>query len=340
MEEGWLLCSQSRIFTGCCMREIRMCKYQKRATPVAVLRHTGILVPPFGTLGLRLSFLSVRLMEIQPLGPAIGAIVTGVDLALLLPDAQRQALHAALLKHQVLFFENQPITPAQQRDLAAQFGPLHIHPVYRNIPEVPEIIVLDTDDSNPPDNDNWHTDITFTETPAQAALLSARLLPPTGGDTLWASNTAAFEALSAPWQRLLEGLHAEHDFQKSFPAWRFARTPEERVRWEAACAKHPPVRHPVVRTHPETGQSGLFINEGFTTRIVELGATESDAVLRQLFAHVAKSEFTVRWRWKVGDLAFWDNRCTQHYACANYLPHRRVMHRATILGERPFYRAP
>ena len=313
------------------MREIRMCKCKKRATS-AVL--------PGGNSALCIhSDLHVLTMEIQPLGPAIGAVVSHIDLTRPLPLAQRDALHAALLQHQVLFFENQPVTPEQQRDLAAQFGPLHIHPVYRNIPEVPEIIVLDTDDNNPPDNDNWHTDITFTDAPAQAALLSARQLPPLGGDTLWASNVAAFEALSAPWQRLLSGLNAEHDFVKSFPAWRFARTPEERVRWEAAVAKHPPVLHPVIRTHPETGQQGLFVNEGFTTRIVELSATESDAVLRQLFAHISKPEFTVRWRWKVGDLAFWDNRSTQHYACANYLPHRRVMHRATVLGDRPFYRA-
>ena len=313
------------------MCEIRMCKCKKRATS-AVL--------PGGNSALCIhSDLHVLTMEIQPLGPAIGAVVSHIDLTRPLPLAQRDALHAALLQHQVLFFENQPVTPEQQRDLAAQFGPLHIHPVYHNIPEVPEIIVLDTDDNNPPDNDNWHTDITFTEAPAQAALLSARQLPPLGGDTLWASNVAAFEALSAPWQRLLSGLNAEHDFVKSFPAWRFARTPEERVRWEAAVAKHPPVLHPVIRTHPETGQQGLFVNEGFTTRIAELSATESDAVLRQLFAHISKPEFTVRWRWKVGDLAFWDNRSTQHYACANYLPHRRVMHRATVLGDRPFYRA-
>ena len=313
------------------MREIRMCKCKKRATS-AVL--------PGGNSALCIhSDLHVLTMEIQPLGPAIGAVVSHIDLTRPLPLAQRDALHAALLQHQVLFFENQPVPPEQQRDLAAQFGPLHIHPVYRNIPEVPEIIVLDTDDNNPPDNDNWHTDITFTDAPAQAALLSARQLPPLGGDTLWASNVAGFEALSAPWQRLLSGLNAEHDFVKSFPSWRFARTPEERVRWEAAVAKHPPVLHPVIRTHPETGQQGLFVNEGFTTRIVELSATESDAVLRQLFAHISKPEFTVRWRWKVGDLAFWDNRSTQHYACANYLPHRRVMHRATVLGDRPFYRA-
>lgn len=278
-------------------------------------------------------------LHITPLGPAIGARVSGLRLADGLSDGQRDALRAALLRHHVLFFEDQPITPQQQRDVAARFGGLHVHPVYPQAPGVPEIIVLDTSLDNPPDNDNWHTDVTFLEAPALGAILSAQLLPPCGGDTLWASGVAAWRSLSPRWQALLAGLTAEHDFLKSFPAHRFARTPEERARWEAARAQHPPRLHPVVRTHPESGEQGLFVNEGFTTRIVELSASESEAVLRQLAAHIAKPEHTVRWRWKLGDIAFWDNRLTQHYATADYLPARRVMHRATILGDKPFYRA-
>lgn len=275
-------------------------------------------------------------MKITPLGPAIGALVDQVDLTRALSDDSFAALHAALLQHQVLFFEGQDITPQQQRDLAARFGPLHIHPVYPQHPQVPEIILLDTSLDNPPDNDNWHTDVTFISTPPMGAVLSAQLLPGCGGDTLWSSGVAAYQGLSEPWRRLLDPLTAEHDFLQSFPAWRFARTPEERVRWEAARDKHPPVRHPVIRTHPETGRRGLFVNEGFTSRIVELNKSESDAVLAQLRAHAAKPEFTVRWRWKRHDLAIWDNRLTQHYATADYLPQRRVMHRATILGDPPF----
>ena len=274
-------------------------------------------------------------LSVQPLGPAIGAIVGGLTLSEAIDDATRDALLAALLQHHVLFFENQPITPAQQRAFAARFGELHIHPIYPHVPDVPEIIVLDTDANNLPDNDNWHTDVTFIQTPPLGALLSARQLPPSGGDTLWASGIAAFDSLSAPFQSLLDGLTAEHDMVKSFPAHRFARTPDERVRWEAARLANPPVTHPVVRRHPVSGRLGLFVNEGFTTRIHELSAKESDAVLRVLFEHVARPEFTVRWRWKTHDLAFWDNRLTQHYATADYLPHRRVMHRATILGDRP-----
>ena len=277
-------------------------------------------------------------LTIEPLGPAIGARISGLQLADGITDAQRDALLDALLKHHVLFFEGQPITPRVQRALAARFGDLHIHPVYPQAPGVPEIIVLDTSHDNPPDNDNWHTDVTFLAAPAMGAILSAQLLPPCGGDTLWASGIAAYAALSAPWRTMLAGLNAEHDFLKSFPAHRFARTPEEKLRWEKARTDHPPRLHPVVRTHPVSGRPGLFVNEGFTTRIVELNAGESDAVLRQLFAHLAKPEFTVRWRWKLGDVAFWDNRLTQHYATADYLPARRVMHRATILGDVPFYR--
>ena len=275
-------------------------------------------------------------LDIQPLGPAIGALVRGIDLTRPITDRSHAALHEALLRHHVLFFEDQPVTPRQQRDLAARFGELHIHPVYPQHPEAPEIILLDTSNDNPPDNDNWHTDVTFIETPPLGAILSAQLLPPSGGDTLWASGIAAYEALSEPYRRFLDPLHAEHDFLRSFPAWRFARTPAERVRWEAARDRHPPVVHPVIRTHPVSGRRGLFVNEGFTSRIIELAPKESDAVLAQLAAHVARPEFCVRWRWKRHDLAFWDNRLTQHYATSDYLPHRRVMHRATILGDKPY----
>ncbi|HOW76330.1 MAG TPA: taurine dioxygenase [Candidatus Competibacteraceae bacterium] len=274
-------------------------------------------------------------LNIQPLGPAIGAVVSGIDLAHPLAADQQDQLIDALVKHQVLFFENQPLTPAQQRHFAARFGDLHVHPIYPNIPEQPEVLVLDTHADNLPDNDNWHTDVTFIETPPLGAVLSAQRIPPSGGDTLWSSGVAAYEALSIPFRTFLDGLTAVHEFSKSFPAERFT-TPEARAHWEVANAKHPPVVHPVIRTHPVSGRKGLFVNAGFTTRIVELAPRESEAVLNLLFAHIARPEFVVRWRWKTHDVAFWDNRLTQHYAIADYLPHRRVMHRATILGDRPY----
>lgn len=275
-------------------------------------------------------------LNITALGPYIGAQVSNLDLTRPLSDTQFEQLYHALLRHQVLFLRDQLITPHQQRALAARFGDLHIHPVYPHAEGAEEIIVLDTHQDNPPDNDNWHTDVTFINTPPAVAILASKLLPESGGDTLWASGIAAFETLSAPIKTLLEGLHAEHDFKKSFQEYKYRRTAEEHQRWQEAVAKHPPVQHPGIRTHPVSGRKALFVNEGFTTRIVELSEKESDAVLALLYAHATKPEFQVRWRWQPNDVAIWDNRVTQHYANADYYPARRVMHRATVLGDRPF----
>ncbi|VTO19544.1 alpha-ketoglutarate-dependent taurine dioxygenase [Klebsiella variicola] len=264
--------------------------------------------------------------------------MTGADLTRPLSDNQFEQLYHAVLRHQVVFLREQNITPAQQRDLALRFGDLHIHPVYPHAPGVEEIIVLDTHNDNPPDNDNWHTDVTFIDTPPAGAILAAKELPTTGGDTLWTSGIAAWEALSEPFRQLLSGLHAEHDFRKSFQEYKYNKTEAEHRRWQEAVAKHPPLLHPVVRTHPVTGKQALFVNEGFTTRIVEVSEKESAALLNFLFAHVTKPEFQVRWRWQPNDVAIWDNRVTQHYANADYLPQRRIMHRATILGDKPYYR--
>ena len=156
-------------------------------------------------------------LTITPLGPYIGAQVSGLDVTRPLSDNQFEQLYHAVLRHQVVFLREQAITPQQQRALALRFGDLHIHPVYPHAEGVEEIIVLDTHNDNPPDNDNWHTDVTFIETPPAGAILSAKLLPETGGDTLWASGIAAFEALSAPFRTLLSGLRAEHDFKKIIP---------------------------------------------------------------------------------------------------------------------------
>ena len=222
--------------------------------------------------------------------------------------------------------------------VAANFGDLHIHPIYPNVPEQPEVLVLDTAVTDVRDNAIWHTDVTFLPTPAMGAVLSAKLLPPFGGDTLWASSSAAFEALSKPLQLLLDGLTATHDFTHSFPLERYGNTPQALEHYHEVQRKYPPLSHPAVRTHPVTGRKGLFVNDGFTTRINELEADESDALLRFLFAHSTRPEFTVRWRWQTNDIAFWDNRITQHYAVDDYRPQRRVMQRATVLGDVPFFR--
>jgi taurine dioxygenase len=274
---------------------------------------------------------------IEPLNPTIGAIVRGVNLAGPLSSTAIADIRKALLKHQVIFFEDQNLTPTQQRDFAARFGALHVHPVHPQVEGVPEVFMLDNHADNPTDNDNWHTDVTFIETPPLGAVLYARQLPPLGGDTIWSSMTAAFESLSEPFRTLLSTLHAEHDFTKSFPPDRLVSQNAGKERYERARTENPPVVHPVVRTHPETGKPGPFINFGFTTRILGLKPKESRAILKHLFEHIQQPEFLVRWKWKPGSVACWDNRCTQHYAVNDYLPHRRVMLRATILGDRPYF---
>jgi taurine dioxygenase len=268
-----------------------------------------------------------------PLTPAIGGFVSGVDLARPLSEAVITKLTDAVVERHVLFIEGQTLDPAARRGFAARFGQLHVHPVYPHVDGVPEITSIETRADDLPDNDNWHTDVTFIETRPFGAVLTPRVLPSTGGDTLWGSNIAAYQALSAPIRGLLDKLTVEHSSETGFPRGRWG-VGARREKWEKALACNPPVVHPVVRTI-EGGQRGLFVNSGFTARILELTGKESDALLAFLFAHLAKPEFTVRWRWKLNDVAFWDSRLSTHYATLDYLPESRVMYRAAILGDRP-----
>jgi taurine dioxygenase len=278
-------------------------------------------------------------ITVRTLTPTIGAVVEGADLSKALADEEIAQIRAALLKHKVIFFEDQHISAVEHRDFAARFGKLHTHPLYPGVPEAPEMFILDNHASNPTDNDAWHTDVTFIETPPLGAILYAKLLPEEGGDTCWANMQAAYEALSPPMRAFLASLDAVHDFARGFPAKMTVAQAAGDQKYTKAVEEHPPVVHPVVRTHPETGADGLFVNYGFTARIKGLRRNESEALLAMLFAHVQKPEFQVRWRWKPNSIAFWDNRITQHYAVNDYLPNRRVMHRATILGDRPYHRS-
>jgi len=270
-------------------------------------------------------------LAIEPLTPAIGAIVSGVDLAQPLDGETRQAIEAALLDRQVIFLRDQAISERQQRDFAAGFGPLHIHPIYPRSDEVPEIMLLDTALNDLRDNALWHSDVSFAEKPSLGAVLLARKVPPVGGDTLWASATAAYDALPDTLKTYLATLSATHDLAKSFPADRF--DPETLA---TAKRNNPPMVHPVIRTHPVTGKKAIFVSEGFTTGIVGMDPTMAEPLLAMLYTHIARPEFTVRWKWRVGDVAIWDNRVTQHYATYDYGDGHRVMNRATIVGDRPF----
>jgi taurine dioxygenase len=273
-------------------------------------------------------------LSVKPLTAALGALVENVDLARDNDDATVAAIADALERHLVLFFENQTFSPERQRDFARRFGDLYTHPLYPGQAGLPEIMVLEYDAERRGHNDVWHTDVTYIATPPKASLLYAEVIPEIGGDTLWASTYLAFEALSDPLKSLASQLHAVHDFAKAFRPERFAQYGiAERA--ESAYQENPPVTHPVVRTNVATGRKGLFVNQNFTSHIAGVSERESKAILALLFDHLAQPEFQVRWRWKPGAVAFWDNRFTQHYALADYFPHHRRMRRATILGDRP-----
>ena len=274
-------------------------------------------------------------IKVEPLTCAIGAELSNVDLGAASRDPGLVAeIRKLLLQYRVLFFRDQDITRAEHVAFARHFGELEDHPVAGSDPDHPGLVRIYKSPEQPNDRyeNAWHADATWREKPPFGCVLRCVECPPVGGDTMWANMVLAYDKLPAHTKTQIAGLRARHSIEASFGA---AMPADKRL---ALKAQFPDAEHPVVRTHPVSGRQGLFVSEGFTTRIVELGATESDAVLRQLFAHLANPEFTVRWRWKLGDVAFWDNRLTQHYATADYLPARRVMHRATILGDVPFYR--
>ncbi len=275
-------------------------------------------------------------MDILALTPAIGAEIKGIQLNQSISNSIFTEIKNALLRYQVIFFRQQFIEPHHQKELAEKFGPLHIHPIFPSHPDIKEIMVLDSHQQDLRDNELWHTDVTFLEKPAMGCILSAIQVPCFGGDTLWASGTAAYEDLSDGMKIFLEGLTASHDISLSFPESRFGQDEVTKKNLQAAINQHPPQSHPVIRTHPETGAKSLFISEGFTKKINELSTKESDAILKFLFAHSSQPKYFLRWHWQNGDVAIWDNRCTQHFANFDYGHFHRIMQRATVLGDVPY----
>ena len=262
---------------------------------------------------------------VRRLSPTIGAEIHGVDLTQPLDDAAFATVERALLDHEVIFFRDQHIDDAQQQSFAARFGPLQRFPFADPVDEAtPAVHAIAIDGSAPrrSNADIWHTDATFMQCPPLGSVLRAVTLPECGGDTLFASASAAYEALSPQLRHLVDGLTATHDFTKSSTHRR------------ALHDEYPPVAHPVVRTHPVSGRKALFVNRIFTVRINELPERESAMVLEFLYDHVASPDFQVRFTWTPGAVAMWDNRCTQHYAVLDY-DSLRVMHRVVVEGDRP-----
>jgi len=273
-------------------------------------------------------------MQVRKAAGSLGAFVEGVSLeAAGRSDALFAEVKAALLEHQVLFFRDQKMSPADYQRFARRFGPIEGHPAYNVVPDAPDVQILESTPEHPSKIELWHTDMTFRPHPAAITLLHGQVIPPFGGDTLWASASAAYEALSEPVRKLVDGLYAVHDFRHGFRE--SLAEPGGAERLAPAIAANPPVRHPVVRTHPETGKRAIYVNRLFTTHIEGLGRAESEAILEMLYRHVVQDEFTVRLSWQPLTVAIWDNCCTQHKPVNDYLSMHRKMHRVTIAGERP-----
>ena len=271
-------------------------------------------------------------IQVDKLTPHAGAEIRGVDLSQPLDERTFKEIHDALIDNGVIFFRNQRLTPDQQKTFGRLFGELHLHPAAPSLLDGhPEILVIHADEtSKHVAGEVWHSDVSCDVEPPMGSILYMHELPPVGGDTLFASMYAAYEALSAPMKRFLEPLTAMHEGEHVYRG---------RYGVDDMGKTFPRAEHPVIRTHPVSGRKALFVNSGFTTRIVQLARPESDALLQLLFRHVETPEFHCRFRWQVNSVAFWDNRCVQHHAMWDYYPQRRHGHRVTVRGDRPFYRA-
>ena len=278
-------------------------------------------------------------IDVRPIAGALGAEVSGVDLT----DLGNQAfseIHRALLDHQVLYFQHQPLDDDQLEALTLRFGPFGETPFVEGMADHPNIIEVrkDADETSRHNfGGRWHSDFSFQEAPPSLTLLNSRVTPPAGGDTLYADMYGAYEALSPGMKEMLEGCRAMHSAKRSYgSAGRFAKDPNAtRMTIHASAEGDKELPHPIVRTHPETGRKALFVNAVYTVRLEGMTEAESAPILDYLYEHSTRPEFTCRIRWSENALAIWDNRCTQHYAINDYQGHARLMHRTTCAGDKP-----
>jgi taurine dioxygenase len=267
-------------------------------------------------------------ITVDKLTPIIGAEIGGVDIARP-SNQQMDEIHRALAENCVIFFRDQHLSPEQHLDFGRRFGPLHIHPAAPSAEGHPELMVIHADKDSPRANgEGWHSDVSCDETPPMGSILYIRTCPPRGGDTLFANMYAAYEALSDRMKTYLEGLNAIHDGEANYRGTYSNFGVKDKP-------TYPNAVHPVIRTHPWTGKKTLYVNKGFTRRILGIPADESAGILAYLFEHAANPLFQCRFRWQANSVAFWDNRCAQHRAMWDYWPHTRSGNRVTVLGDRP-----
>lgn len=270
-------------------------------------------------------------IAVRPVGPTLGAEVTGVDLATL-DDTTWAEIEAAWADHAVLFFRDQDLPPDAHEALGRRIGELHVHPAAPTVDGHPNVMIIHADEkSKVVAGNGWHTDVSCDERPPAATILHLPVIPDSGGDTLFISTEAAYDTLSGAMQDFLADKVAVHE---SAHIYRGRYGSEES---DSRDGRFPSAEHPVVRTHPVTGRKSLYVNRAFTTRIKGLAPNESRAVLTMLCDHIEhRPEFQIRFQWTPGAVALWDNRCTQHYAAWDYHPQVRSGRRVSVVGEKPF----
>lgn len=273
-----------------------------------------------------------RHIEVRPVAGALGAVVRGVDIARPLEDEVIAEVRQAFLDHLVVFIRDQKLTPQAQLAFAQRFGQPMEYPQLKGLPECPLVTpVVKLEHERVNFGGVWHSDTSYLARPPMASMLYAVETPPRGGDTLFANQYLAYETLSEGLQQTLAGLVGVNSSAKAD----VSKTREDRLRDAGAELKVLIGEHPVVRTHPETGRKALYLNFGHTARFRDWTEQESAPLLDYLFMHQVKPEFTCRFQWEPGSLAFWDNRCAQHYPVNDYHGFRRVMHRVTLEGDPP-----
>ena len=266
--------------------------------------------------------------EVRQLSPVLGAEVQGLDLRELNDDSFAE-LQDAFTAFKVLFFRDQDWSIQQHLDFANRFGELEDHPFLPSKDGNPEVIRFAKDEETVGVENQWHSDVSWRQTPSLGSVLRSVEVPPVGGDTLFADMCAAYDGLSDEFKQRIDGRTAIHDFTHSFGLMMDDATRKERQK------EFPPAEHPVVRTHPVSGRKILYVNRIFTSHIVGIPREESDSLLEQLYAQAAVPEYQCRFRWEKNSVAFWDNRAVQHYAASDYWPQTRIMERVTIIGDRP-----
>jgi len=272
-------------------------------------------------------------LRLEPLTSAIGAVVDGIDLAGRLTDGELRDLRTAIHRHRVVFLRGQHLSLEEHRHLGEQLGPLAVSPLHRLLGSGRTVSTIEDDAERPPAGFGWHTDLSWTAAPPSLGILSAVEIPPVGGDTLWASLPAALAALPADVQEACRDLRAEHGADASLlRSVERHHGPEVAIRLRRA---NPPVPHPLVRTHPVTGEALLFLSPLYLQRLIGIERRQRDRMLRELNGLLEDPHVQVRWRWEAGDVAIWDEVATCHRALTDHFPQRRTMRRCVVQGDCP-----